>query len=54
MDKPMNHHIVVAGSCLLCGNLIDDNSGIFFCRQCRDKLVDEKATEKKEERKTDD
>ena len=40
--------IVNRGNCMLCGNELTEDEGIFFCKKCGYKIIDDNNKRKKE------
>ena len=40
--------VVVRGNCMLCGKELTEDEGIFFCKNCQDKIRNENDKRKKE------
>lgn len=40
--------VVNRGNCMLCGKELTEDEGIFFCKECGNKIMDENNKRKKE------
>lgn len=43
----MTYKVVVRGNCMLCGKELAEDEGIFFCKNCQDKIRNENDKRKK-------